>query len=112
MSAQPQPKRRRAPGPYQKRNCRTLTKEQFFDELTDRHGSFRDNWSFECPNCGGIQTVADFKNIDVDANFVTFACIGRYVDDRGCDWILSGAQQIHTLEVIDGENVIPSFEIA
>lgn len=111
MSAQLKPKRRRSPGPYQEPSKRTLTKEAFFDEVVTRHGPFKDNWAFTCPNCGGIQTVADFKNIDVDPNAVTRACIGRYVDDRGCNCLLSGDQP-HFLDVVDNDSVIPCFEIA
>jgi hypothetical protein len=114
MSAQlkPKPRRTKAVGPYQPIPNRTLTKDQFLDEVVTRHGFFRDNWAFVCPNCGGIQTIADFKNLDVDANTVTFACIGRYDASRGCDHIITGDAPNHTLEVIDGDSLIPSFDIA
>lgn len=97
----------------QKPKPRRFTKQQYFDELIEKHGSFKDNWAFVCPKCGNVQTIAEFKDHDIDPNNVNYACIGRYVEGRGCDFVIDKLVGNHPLEVImDDQTIALSFEIA
>jgi len=97
----------------QKPKPRRITKQQYFDELIEKHGSFKDNWACVCPKCGNVQTIAEFKDHDIDPNNVNYACIGRYVEGRGCDFVIDSLVKNHPLEVImDDQTIALSFEIA
>jgi hypothetical protein len=73
------------------------------------------NWLFVCPQCKQIQSLKDFveNNVPEPTTKFYYSCIGRWVENRGCNWTLGGLFQIHETEVIseDGDKV-PVFEFA
>ena len=71
-------------------------------------------WQFQCPVCKGIQTANLFRKHNIDPNGkVYFSCIGRWVNNIGCDWTLGGLFLIHTLEVQnEAGEYCPVFEFA
>ncbi|WP_416332410.1 VVA0879 family protein [Laceyella tengchongensis] len=38
----------------------------------------------ECPQCGHVQSIEDFLNLNLDAARVYKDCLGRYVNEEGC----------------------------
>ena len=92
----------------------TMTKDEFINTAIERFGDDRDNWKFICPRCKTAQSIADFKeaNIDDFDKYIGFSCIGRFDESKGCDWTLGGLFLIHELEVIDGEDKHPLFKLA
>ncbi|WP_028590337.1 VVA0879 family protein [Paenibacillus massiliensis] len=59
-------------------------------EAIARFGSDPSKWAFICPKCGNVQTAADFGDIEDGANKVYQACVGRHVENKGCDWAAYG----------------------
>ena len=94
---------------------RRISHQEWTDEGKRRFGDDFRKWRFKCAQCGGVQTIDDFIEAKVanPGDYVYFSCIGRWVDDRGCDWTLGGLLHIHTLEVetTDGK-IIMCFEFA
>ena len=73
---------------------------------------------FICPACETIQTGHDLveagagKDYDEVNGLLGFSCIGRFNNKaKGCDWTLGGLLQLHTLELTDGHDTRPCFEI-
>jgi hypothetical protein len=96
-------------------------------------GKDKKNWKFKCPNCGHIQSVGDFVELnklgisDVEPDGVAyFSCIGRYdtrikqpgtifKDKKGspCNYTLGGLFCFAKTFVIDSEEKRhPVFEFA
>jgi hypothetical protein len=88
--------------------------DEWIIELHQRFGDDPEKWAFKCPNCGNIQTAQDFLNhmIEFPKSKVYNSCIGRYVDNIGCNWTLGGLFQIHKTSVLKDAEVIPVFEMA
>ena len=93
--------------------CKTIKYDEWQSLGEKLFGSDKKEWKFKCVRCGEVQDYHDFKNAGVEnpENYVYFSCIGRFVQNRGCDWTLGGLFQIHNLEVVapDGDT-IPVFE--
>ena len=92
-----------------------LTLAEFHAEAIRRFGSDWKEWRFVCPNCGCEQTANDLidagaggGDLDAVGRLLAFSCVGRFTDEKGCDWTLGGLFRIHRLEV-DGR---PAFELA
>ncbi|WP_321820882.1 MULTISPECIES: VVA0879 family protein [unclassified Burkholderia] len=43
-----------------------------------RFGEHPSGWKFKCPCCGHVQSMQDFKDLEVDVNLAYFNCIGRH----------------------------------
>ncbi len=85
-----------------------LTEKEFMDQGEKLYGQDLKKWKFKCVKCGGVQTPQEFIDIGEDPNhYVYFSCIGRFIENRGCDWTLGGLFQIHKKEVLseDGKKV-------
>jgi hypothetical protein len=94
---------------------RTISLEDWQKEGEKLFGKDMKKWKFKCPQCKGIQTLQEFIEIGVEKpeNVFFYSCIGRFIEDRGCDWSLGGLLQIHKTEVIvENEKKIPVFEFA
>lgn len=90
------------------------TLKEWQDRAVELFGEDMTAWRFKCPSCGETQSLKDFEaNGIYDAGgLVYYSCIGRYVEGRGCDWMLGGLFQMHTLEVKVGDRIVPVFEFA
>lgn len=64
-----------------------ITKADWLERGKRLYGEDAKNWEFKCPNCGNVQTIADFLELkkagilkeDVDVGtLVYFSCIGRF----------------------------------
>ncbi|SMP00279.1 hypothetical protein SAMN06265361_10155 [Laceyella tengchongensis] len=42
--------------------------------------------TFECPQCGHVQSIEDFINLNLDATRAYKDCLGRYVTNFGCEF--------------------------
>ena len=91
---------------------KTLTLEEYQAALKSQDVDRIEDTRHVCPPCGTVQTPQDL--IDAGAGdsmedirgFVGFSCVGRWSEEKGCDWTLGGLLKIHTLEVVtpDGEH--------
>lgn len=94
------------------------TQQMNVDEWMDKgkalYGENVKDWKFRCTHCGEVQTGREFEAAEIEdpENKVYFSCIGRWVDDRGCDWTLGGLFKIHKREVITDNDTIPVFLFA
>lgn len=68
-------------------------------EAEKRFGKDYMNWKFQCPMCGHIASIADFKAAGAKSpNCAYQECIGRYTgkgspkegDSSGCNWAAYG----------------------
>lgn len=58
-------------------------------EAVRRFGQDPAKWAFRCPQCSSRATGADFQEAGHPERLGQ-ECIGRHVDDRGCDWTAYG----------------------
>lgn len=96
---------------------RRIEHKDWIAEGKERFGDDPMEWRFQCVRCGHVQTGRDFMEAGLskeDAKArMYFSCIGRVNGgESGCDWSLGGLFQLHTLEVVDEEGVMPVFEFA
>ena len=68
-------------------------------EAEKRFGKDYMNWKFQCPMCGHVASIKDFKDAGADdPNCAYQECIGRYQgkgspvkgDSSGCNWAAYG----------------------
>ena len=98
---------------------KTMTLEEYETEIKAQGAERFEDVTFRCPACKTLQNAQDLidagagKNIDEVEGYLAFSCVGRWTEDKGCDWTLGGFLRIHKLEVItpDGERH-PRFELA
>lgn len=95
---------------------RTMTLEEFRECLRSQDVPL-EQAKFKCVKCGTVQCAQDFIDKGIGNNFqevqhyLGFSCIGRFTEDKGCDWTLGGLFQIHKLEIIDDDGINhPHFE--
>lgn len=73
----------------------------FLEEGAKRFGANREDWRFQCPACGHVQSIGDFMKRHPDAKrpevaaWIFFNCEGRYDRSVGCNWSLGGLLHIH-----------------
>lgn len=78
-----------------------LTKTSLADWMEEGKKHFGENfddWKFECPACGHIQSIKDFVDVGADRNDSYQECIGRKIgkgspqkgDSTGCNWAAYG----------------------
>lgn len=96
---------------------KTVTLEEFRAKLREQGGNPL-QWKVICPSCGTEQCAQDL--IDANAGdtldevraYIGFSCIGRFSEEKGCDWTLGGLFQIHKLEVETPDGKLhPHFEL-
>lgn len=82
---------------------RKLTQAELLSEAMARFGDDPMKFAFQCPSCGDVATIAEFKDAG-DADVAGQMCIGRVLGpldrprnrtrtkfkDRGCDWAAFG----------------------
>ena len=94
---------------------KTLTLDEWKKEGTEKYGEDIRNWKFVCPSCKETQTLKEFEENKVkDArDKFYFSCIGRFVENRGCNWTLGGLFQIHkTVVMSEDKKLIPVMEFS
>jgi hypothetical protein len=76
---------------------RKLTQAELAAEAQERFGDDPIAWAFECPSCGDVATLKDFRDAGPGASLVGQECIGRHLgalkkpySGRGCDWAAYG----------------------
>jgi len=87
-----------------------MTLDEFLDAMKAQ-GKPREEITFVCPMCKTEQCAKDLINAGAGKDFgevekyLGFSCVGRWDENKGCDWTLGGLLQIHELEVVtpDGE---------
>jgi hypothetical protein len=85
---------------------RTITIDEFHEELIAQGVPSTEDLAFVCPACGTIQSARDLiaagagDDFHAVEPFLAFSCSGRGTDAVDCDWTLGGLFQIHTLTVI------------
>ena len=101
-----------------KGETKTLTYEEWTAEAKRLYGPKSRHWRFKCVQCGHVQTMGDFVDAGMSVEEAQsrgyFSCIGRWVEDVGCDWTLGGLFNFAKVMVIpeDGGKPIPVFEFA
>lgn len=88
------------------------TYEEFLATAQTRFGEDPVGWAFLCPNCGDIATGADFGGVDIPDRRFGQECIGRTVEDRGCDWAAYGLIAGPCAVVMPDGEVIFTFRLA
>jgi hypothetical protein len=74
---------------------------EFLAEGVKRFGPDRDQWRFQCPACGHVQSMADHmsRHSGVQrqevSGWIFLNCEGRYDKKVGCNWSLGGLLHIH-----------------
>ncbi|HWO76250.1 MAG TPA: VVA0879 family protein [Bacillus sp. (in: firmicutes)] len=61
------------------------TDEEWYREMLDRYRNLK-KVTFECPNCGHLQSIEDFVTLGLDATRAYRDCLGRYVDNLDCQF--------------------------
>jgi len=94
----------------------TLSVEEFHSVLQEQDVDDRKDLEFVCPQCGTVQSAQDLIDAGAGDSYedvsgsVAFSCVGRWDEEKGCDWTLGGLLQIHELVVVDEEgNEHPRF---
>jgi hypothetical protein len=103
---------------------------EFHRRLKAQGVSANRHMALVCPMCGTVQSMASLVAAgaapEKAERLIGFSCEGRLTGAgpwankpsakrramRGCDWSLGGLFRIHKLEVIDGTDVCPRFEVA
>lgn len=70
------------------------TLEEWRAEARERFGDNGADWRFICPRCGNVQSPQDLIDSGCRSgeavNSAYQECIGRKVEERGCDWAAFG----------------------
>ncbi len=78
---------------------KVMTQAEWMEEGKRRFGQDFLNWKFQCPMCGHVASIQDFKVAGADnPNCAYQECIGRYTgkdspkkgDSSGCNWAAYG----------------------
>lgn len=96
---------------------KTATLEEFHAALKAQGKDRIEDVTFKCPKCGTLQSAQDLIDAGAGADmeavekYLAFSCVGRWSEDKGCNWTLGGLFKIHQYEVVtpDGETH-PRFE--
>lgn len=107
---------------------RTLSIDEFHQELAAQKAPTIRDLAFVCPMCGTVQSANTLiaagagKTFDDVERYLAFSCVGRFLnaqpprkkpDGKPCNWTLGGLFKTHTLQVVDRDgNLNPRFEIA
>lgn len=69
---------------------KTQTLEEWQKEMKLAFPEGINSVSFECPKCGRVTSLGEFKALGADPDKAPQACIGRFVAGTGCDWAAFG----------------------
>lgn len=97
----------------------TITLNEFQQAINSQGRDRIEEVTFKCPKCKTLQSAQDLINLGAGGNmdevekYLGFSCIGRWNQEKGCNWTLGGLFQIHECEVVtpDGKHH-PRFELA
>jgi len=71
-----------------------VTSEQWEAMGRELYGEDKQNWQFQCPMCGNVQSIAIAKKRWPELEGVGWQpwgeCVGRYLEEPGCDWAAYG----------------------
>jgi hypothetical protein len=107
---------------------KTITIDEFHEELHKQGAQSREDIAFICPMCGTVQSARSLinagagKSFDEVEKYLGYSCVGRFTgagsprkkpDGKPCNWTLGGLFQLHKMEIVtpDGKHH-PSFELA
>ncbi len=100
---------------------RTLSMKDWIEECFDRFGRSKeypeDVVKFRCPVCGTVQTKEDFvpffdKEIELLGVF-GLSCIGRWSEEKGCDYAGGGLFKLNPVSVVlENGRIVDVFEFA
>ena len=102
----------------------TVSKEEWLAEGARLFGPNTDEWRFECPVCGNVAAIKDFrqyKDQGASPNSATCECIGRYTGAKGafdpdhpkpCDYAGYGLFRISPVIVSNGDIEVHCFAFA
>lgn len=105
---------------------KVMAKQEWLEEGKHRFGADFTKWKFQCPMCGHIASIKEFKEAGAkDPNSAYQECIGRYTgkgspkegDSSGCNWAAYGLLGIPNGKGIiviadDDETGIECFDFA
>ena len=103
-------------------SIKKISEKEWREEGTKLFGEDMSNWRFKCCNCGHVQSVKDFKDLNIEEpeNKAYFSCIGRWTHGcqgkmgnkiQPCNYTLGGLLCITDLFVVTEEGKdIPVFE--
>ncbi len=98
---------------YKRKPLVTMTVAEFHDALRKQGVTSREEWKFRCPRCGTVQTAQDLidagagDDFEAVEKYLAFSCVGRWDDNKGCDWTLGGPLQIQELNVVVDDEFHP-----
>lgn len=78
---------------------KVMTQSEWMEEGKHRFGKDYMEWKFQCPMCGHVASIREFKDAGADSpNCAYQECIGRYTgkgspkkgDSSGCNWAAYG----------------------
>lgn len=61
------------------------TDTEWYMETLEKYRNLK-KVTFECPNCGHLQSIEDPVTLGLDATRAYKDCLGRYVDNLGCQF--------------------------
>ena len=92
---------------------RAMTADEWRGEAVTRFGADHMAWSFVCPACGHVQTVADYRDAGAPSSAAGFSCVGRYIEgsreafggegDGPCNYTGGGLFRLNPVTVTDDE---------
>lgn len=98
-------------------SVRSVTLDEFHQEMRSQGTASIEEVTFRCPRCGTLQSANDLiaagagENLEEVERYLAFSCVGRWTDEMGCDWTLGGLFQIHEYEVVTDDGARhPRFE--
>jgi hypothetical protein len=57
---------------------RRITHGEWFKEAVKRFGTELSEWKFQCPVCGYVASVKDWRDAGAPDDAIAFSCIGRW----------------------------------
>ncbi len=108
------------------KEVRRISIEEWLEEGEKLFGEDKKQWRFRCPNCKGVQTSQDFRDLGIhglDPAAVYVNCIGRHdpsikqVGTLGdghspCDYTSGGLFNLAKTMVVQNGKEFPVFEFA
>jgi hypothetical protein len=99
------------------------TRAEWLAEAERRFGKDPMSWTFVCPSCGHVQSVADYKAAGAPSTACAFSCVGRWLPKEKtgegfgkpgpCNYTGGGLIHLNPVRVTSPEgDVIEAFEFA
>jgi hypothetical protein len=90
-----------------------LTLEQWEAKGRELFGDDKSKWRFVCPSCGNVMSIekakAEFTMLQGRGWRPEAECVGRYLDDVGCDWAAYGLFRGPLIVKVDGDDIMEIF---